>query len=120
VKLGSKEVCGAGIYLGEYTGIVKVNNEDDLETTNPNYQAFLVKGLLVDATDSTNVLKYLNHSCVPNAELVRCYSEDGEPIIRLFSLKRIEPFTWIDISYGDKEFANGFFLNGKCLCTFCN
>jgi len=114
--LGRKEIKSSNEYIGEYTGIVKVYNENDFS----NYNATLVKGeFMIDAKDSSNILKYCNHSCKPNAYLKVCRNFTGKPSICMFSKGCIKPFSWINICYGQGKGLLGFFKSKKCLCNSC-
>jgi SET domain-containing protein len=119
LMLGRQEIVGPGHYIGEYTGVVKVEDEKVIDEDS-NYNASLIKGeYVIDAKDSSNILKYCNHSCKPNAYLDVRHSLSGEPRICMFSKKKIAPFSWINISYGKLKDIKGFFKDDVCLCNSC-
>ena len=67
----------------------------------------------IDGSTRTNVARYANHSCRPNAEsdIVR-----GKVILR--AIKRIKPGEEITYDYG-KEYFNLFLAPSGCRCTAC-
>ena len=100
LMLGRREIVGSHQYIGEYTGIVKTDDETKIDNDDSNYNTSLVKGhYMIDAKDSYNILKYCNHSCKPNAYLKVCRISNGELKICMFSKRKIEPYSWINISY---------------------
>ena len=115
--LGRKEIASSDEYIGEYTGIVKVYDESDTS----NYNATLVEGhYIIDAKDSSNILKYCNHSCKPNAYLKVCiHSPSGELRVGMFSKYSIKPFSWINICYCKGKTLKEFFKLKKCFCNSC-
>lgn len=116
LMLGRKEIVGAGQYIGEYTGIVKVYNKNDTS----NYNANLVNGkYVIDAKDSLNILKYCNHSYKPNAYLQVCRHSDGSLRVGMFSKRSIQLFSWINICYCKGKALKGFFKESKCHCNSC-
>jgi hypothetical protein len=115
LMLGRKEITSSNQYIGEYTGVVKVYDEND----SSNYNATLVEGqFVIDAKNSFNVLKYCNHSCKPNAYLKVC-RHFSEPRICMFSKGRIKPFSWINICYCKGKGLKIFFKSKKCFCNSC-
>jgi hypothetical protein len=117
LMLGRKEIASSDEYIGEYTGIVKVYDESDTS----NYNATLVEGhYIIDAKDSSNILKYCNHSCKPNAYLKVCiHSPSGELRVGMFSKYSIKPFSWINICYCKGKTLKEFFKLKKCFCNSC-
>lgn len=67
----------------------------------------------LDGSPRSNLARYVNHSCRPNAEanIVR-----GKVIMR--SIKTIKPGDQITFDYG-KEYINLFFAEGGCRCAKC-
>lgn len=119
LMLGRKEISGPDQYIGEYTGVVRAEDEKALDGES-NYNASLIKGkYLIDAKESFNILKYCNHSCKPNAYLEIRRSLSGLPRICMFSKKKIAPFSWINICYGKLKDLKGFFRDDICLCNSC-
>ena len=137
VKLGQNDRIDENIFIGEYTGQVRSRSAVE---KNSSYSAKLSKNHVVDAKDSTKILKYLNHSCFPNARLEVWLSEgklfmsifymkikltnfillivDGFPRICLFSTRTIYANEWITISYG--KYAREMFHEQKCTCEICD
>jgi hypothetical protein len=123
VMLGRTRISRKGIYIGEYTGVVKIHDNRELDTEHPNYKAQLGDKLMIDAVDSKNVLKYLNHSCNPNSGLETWYTGQGEPRLCLLSIKKVPNETELTIDYSGMkglEYAKGFFSDGICLCNTCS
>jgi hypothetical protein len=83
VKLGQNDRIDENIFIGEYTGQVRSRSAVE---KNSSYSAKLSKNHVVDAKDSTNILKYLNHSCFPNARLEVWLSE-GKLFMSIFYMK---------------------------------
>ncbi len=71
------------------------------------------KNWSIDGSPRSNLARYANHSCRPNAEadLVR-----GKMILR--AIRRIRPDEEITYDYG-KEYFDLFFGPTKCLCVKC-
>jgi hypothetical protein len=129
-----------GTFIGEYTGKIRSNNFN-LKARPPIYMYRLTKRYIIDAKDSPNVLKFINHSCDPNLRTEKWYYKGkqvlvrvrysnsiltvhtffkllvGIPMILLFAKKDIQPFTWLSTSYGDN--AEDLFINKTCLCKKC-
>jgi hypothetical protein len=83
VKLSQNDRIDENIFIGEYTGQVRSRSAVE---KNSSYSAKLSKNHVVDAKDSTNILKYLNHSCFPNARLEVWLSE-GKLFMSIFYMK---------------------------------
>jgi hypothetical protein len=83
VKLGQNDRIDENIFIGEYTGQVRSRSAVE---KNSSYSAKLSKNHVVDAKDSTNILKYLNHSCFPTARLEVWLSE-GKLFMSIFYMK---------------------------------
>ena len=74
LMLGSIGIGKENEYIGEYTGQIRSNNYN-LQGTAPFYTMRLSKRYMVEAKDSSNVLKFINHSCNPNTKSEIWYSE---------------------------------------------
>jgi len=74
LMLGSKRIEKENQYIGEYTGRIRSNNYN-LQGSPPFYTMRLSKRYIVEAKDSSNVLKFINHSCNPNTKSEIWYSE---------------------------------------------
>jgi histone-lysine N-methyltransferase SETD2 len=74
LMLGSIGIEKENEYIGEYTGRIRSNNYN-LKGTPPLYTMRLSKRYMVEAKDSSNVLKFINHSCNPNTKSEIWYSE---------------------------------------------
>jgi SET domain-containing protein len=67
----------------------------------------------IDGSPRSNIARYANHACRPNAEAV-----DADGRIFLRALRRIEPGEEITYDYGRSYFAL-FFAGGRCRCAAC-
>lgn len=67
LMLGSKRIKKENEYLGEYTGQIR-SNCYNLNGSPPIYTMRLSRRYIVEAKDSSHVLKFINHSCNPNTK----------------------------------------------------
>jgi SET domain-containing protein len=67
----------------------------------------------IDGSPRSNIARYANHACKPNAEAI---DDDGRIFLR--ARRRIEPGEEITYDYGRAYFAL-FFANGRCRCANC-
>ena len=74
LMLGSIGIEKENEYIGEYTGRIRSNNYN-LQGTPPFYTMRISKRYMVEAKNSSNVLKFINHSCNPNTKSEIWYSE---------------------------------------------
>jgi SET domain-containing protein len=72
VRLGRQNIMSAHTYIGEYTGHVKPKRAISNDSS---YSAKISRDHVVDAGLFDNILKFINHSCNPNARLEVWYSE---------------------------------------------
>ena len=78
LMLGRIGIDHADTYLGEYSGVVRSNNFN-LKKSPPNYTHRLTKRYIVDAENTPNVMKFINHSCTPNLRVEKWFSEGKRP-----------------------------------------
>ena len=69
--------------------------------------------LFIDGSARSNVARYINHGCEPNA---KAYYEGRR--IWIWSLHRIEAGQEITIDYG-KQYTDEFIPPGGCRCATC-
>ena len=74
LMLGGIKIEKENEYIGEYTGRIRSNNYN-LQGSPPFYTMRRSKRYMVEAKDSSNVLKFINHSCNPNTKSEIWYSE---------------------------------------------
>jgi SET domain-containing protein len=67
----------------------------------------------IDGSPRSNVARYANHACKPNAEAI-----DDRGRIYLRALRRIEPGVEITYDYG-RSYFELFFAGGRCRCATC-
>lgn len=67
----------------------------------------------IDGSSRSNVARYVNHACKPNADAI---DEDGRIVLR--ARRRIEPGEEITFHYG-RSYFELFFTNGRCRCASC-
>ena len=67
----------------------------------------------IDGSTQSNIARYINHSCVPNAE-----SEIIKGRVYIQAIKNIKAGEEITYDYGD-EYFNEFIKPAGCLCPKC-
>jgi SET domain-containing protein len=92
----------------EYKGVKKTNKEVEFNLT--QYLFNLDNGYTLDGSPRWNTARYINHSCVPNAE---AWLYGAKPIIK--ALRKIEPGEEITYDYG-KEFFDSYIKPKGCTC----
>lgn len=97
-----------GKMIIEYKGIKKADKEVEHNLT--QYLFNLDNGYTLDGSPRWNTARYINHSCIPNAE---AWLIGNKPYIK--SIKNIEPGEEITYDYG-KEFFNAYIKPKGCNC----
>src|SRR6185503_6392367 len=95
----------------EYTG-PRISNEE-IETRNGRYFFGVNKKWSIDGSPRSNIARYINHSCKPNAEAIISGTR-----IWIWSRKRIKPGDEITYDYG-KEYFDGVIKPIGCKCEKC-
>jgi SET domain-containing protein len=67
----------------------------------------------LDGSSRSNLARYVNHACRPNAE-----STIRRGRVEIRALRTIRPGDEITYHYGDEYFAT-FFAGGRCRCEHC-
>lgn len=100
-----------GEFLIEYTGIKKKNADVEEDTT--RYLFDLENGFTIDGSVRTNLARYINHACKPNAEadVVRGH-------VYISAVKPIAAGDEITYDYG-KEYFDEFIKPYGCRCASC-
>ncbi len=92
----------------EYIGIKRKNA--DVEENTTKYLFDLDNGYTIDGSPRWNIARYINHSCVPNAE-----SDVVRGRVFISAIKPIAAGDEITYDYG-KEYFDEFITKEKCLC----
>lgn len=100
-----------GKRIVEYTGPL-ISNEE-VEKNSGKYFFGLNSKWSIDGSPRSNLARYINHSCRPNAEAINTGRR-----IWIWSRRNIKPGEEITYHYG-KEYFEGL-LNGNCKCEKCN
>jgi hypothetical protein len=100
--------------IAEYKG-PRVNAEEAgrLERRGNRYLYEINKQITVDGTPRSNVARYANHSCNPNAET---YTYGGRVFIR--ALRKIKPDEEITYDYGN-DYLKWVIGRSRCQCRRC-
>ena len=96
----------------EYTGPLISN--DKVEKSNRKYFFGVNKKWSIDGSPRTNIARYINHSCLPNAEAIVTQRRR----VWIWSLKKIKPGEEIAYDYG-KEYFEGIIEPMGCKCEKC-
>ncbi len=103
-----------GGYIATYRGPRLPNDEADRrEARGASYMFVLNSKFSIDGSPRSNVARYINHSCWPNATPI---IRGGKIVIR--ALRTISPGEEITYHYGE-EYLAYFMENGGCQCAGC-
>lgn len=101
-----------GDFIVEYTGVkIPTPKADALKT---RYLFEIDADWTIDGSSRDNIARYINHSCLPNAE---AYIEKDR--IRIQASENIVPGEEITIDYGD-EYFDEFIRPVGCKCRLCS
>lgn len=100
-----------GRFIVEYTG--PLLNDDDADRLGGRYLFDLENGWNIDGSSRTNLARYANYACKPNAEAW----QKGNHIL-LYSRRRIAAGEEITYDYGD-EYTEYFIKRHGCRCASC-
>src|SRR3954462_1472067 len=96
----------------EYVGPLLTNKECD-EIPDNRYLFEVNSRWTIDGSPRSNVARYINHSCRPNADpMIRDHR------IHIKAIKNIEPGDEITYDYG-KDHFNAYIKPKGCLCVKC-
>jgi SET domain-containing protein len=119
-----RSVTGLGLFatrpikkrekIAEYNG-PRVTAEEALRLENRGnrYLYEINPRVTIDGTPRSNIARYANHSCNPNAET---YTYGGRVFIR--SLRRIKPDEEITYDYGN-DYLKYVIRRSRCQCKRC-
>jgi uncharacterized protein len=103
-----------GAYIATYRGPRLPNDEADRrEARGARYMFEVSSKFTIDGSSRSNVARYINHSCWPNATPI---IRNGKIVIR--ALRTISPGEEITYDYGE-EYLGYFMQNGGCQCAGC-
>ena len=103
--------CGDFIieYVGEHI------SHDEADIRGGKYLFTINKKIVIDGKNRTNIARYINHGCKPNAE---AESDDEEEKIRIYARKKISAGNEITLDYG-KEYWEDHIGKDECRCISC-
>ncbi len=103
-----------GAYIATYRGPRLPNDEADRrEARGARYMFEVNSKFTIDGSPRSNVARYINHSCWPNATPI---IGGGKIVIK--ALRTISPGEEITYDYGE-EYLGYFMQNGGCQCAGC-
>lgn len=102
-----------GDFIIEYTGEHITNEEAD--NRGGKYLFILTKKRVIDGKARSNIARYINHSCAPNAEPE---SDEDAGKIRILARKKIIAGDEITYDYG-KEYWDWHIKPYGCKCSAC-
>ena len=112
--LFATETIPKGVRIFEYTGNIITNEEAEAMPGRPRYLYDLSKTHTLDGSPRSNIGRYANHSCRPNAAI---YVYGGRIFVK--SLRRIAPGEEITYDYG-KSYFDAFIGKDACACPKCS
>ena len=110
--LFATEPIKKGTYIAEYTGPLMTNKDCDEQREN-KYWFEVNAHWTIDGSPRSNIARYFNHSCRPNADpMIR------DRRVRIKTIKNIEPGDEITYDYG-KDYFNSYLKPIGCKCAAC-
>lgn len=118
-----RSTCGLGLRacrdfkkndtIIEYTG-PKISNDEASEKPN-RYLFGLDDQWMIDGSPRTNLARYINHSCAPNAQAVH---DEEENRIFIEAIRKIKAGEEITYDYGNEHFEE-YIKPAGCKCSKC-
>jgi len=104
-----------GMVIAEYTGrrIPTKEAREKERNGRARYMFELNSRWTIDGSPRSNIARYANHACKPNAEAIE---DRGRVFLR--ARRRIEPGEEITYDYG-RAYFELFFADGGCRCAAC-
>jgi len=100
--------------IAEYRGsMLPTKDAERVEARGNRYLFEISNAWTIDGTPRSNIARYANHSCNPNAET---YSYGGRVFIR--ALRRIKPDEEITYDYGN-DYLKYVIGRSRCRCKRC-
>ena len=112
--LFATKVIRRAAYIATYRGrVIAVEEAERRELLGAKYMFELTSRWTIDGSPRWNEARYMNHSCLQNAQ----------PVVRMggnvyLALRTISPGEEITYNYG-KEYYDYFIRNGGCRCAGC-
>jgi SET domain-containing protein len=121
--LFATEPIKKGVLIAEYKGRRVTNAQaDELEARGSRYMYELNSRWTVDGSNRSNLARYANHSCRPNAEsdVIRGQRARGRKggMVILRAIRNIKPGDEITYDYG-RDYFDGFIKPIGCKCQKC-
>jgi SET domain-containing protein len=121
--LFATEAIKKGVLIAEYKGRRVTNAQaDELEARGSRYMYELNSRWTVDGSNRSNLARYANHSCRPNAEsdVIRGKRARGRKggMVILRAIRNIKPGDEITYDYG-RDYFDGFIKPIGCKCPKC-
>ena len=121
--LFATEPIKKGTLIAEYKGRRVTNAQaDELEARGSRYMYELNSRWTVDGSNRSNLARYANHSCRPNAEsdVIRGKRARGRKggMVILRAIRNIKPGDEITYDYG-RDYFDGFIKPIGCKCVKC-
>jgi uncharacterized protein len=110
--LVATSVIPLGAKIIEYVG--RIMNEEEADEKGGMYQFAINKHKTIDGSDRSNIARYANHACRPNAQAF----VDDDDEIWIYAIKKIQPGEQITIHYG-KHYFDTFIRPKGCKCAAC-
>jgi uncharacterized protein len=95
----------------EYVG--RELTKEEAENSKSKYLFEISSRKTIDGTERSNIARYINHSCKPNAE-----AEIHRGRVFIFALRKIQPGEELTYNYG-KEYFNDIIKPMGCRCSSC-
>ena len=105
-------VIEKGSFIVEYTG-PRISNAEAAERAGARYLFEVNSRWTVDGSPRSNIARYINHGCRPNAEVVISRGK-----IKIMAKRRIKPDEEITYNYG-KHYFDTFIKPIGCKCASC-
>ena len=104
-----------GVVIAEYTGprIPTAEARRRERERGARYMFEIDRRWTIDGSPRSNIARYANHACRPNAEAI----DDGGRIF-LRARRRIDPGEEITYDYG-RSYFELFFAQDRCRCATC-
>lgn len=103
-----------GDFIIEYTGELISTTEADRR--GGKYLFVVSDEKTIDGKGRSNIARYVNHSCAPNAE---AELDEDELRVRIYAKRKIQPGDEIFYDYG-KEYWDEHIKPNGCRCPSCS
>jgi uncharacterized protein len=104
-----------GEFIVRYTGRRVTDAESERrEARGARYMFEINSHWAIDGSSRSNLARYVNHSCRPNAEAL----ERRKHRIVYVARRRIKPGEEITVDYG-KDYFNAYIKKSGCRCAIC-